>query len=358
MGKVVSPNLSISFLKKKDAASYTGLFREVFKKSIEESYFYWKYFEENGVDHQSLVTGAWTEDGRLVGVRSYLATIVRAHGTDYRVVQSCDTMVHPDFRRQGLATRMAQAALPELEKQDIDFIFNFPNRMSWPGYEKMGWEKISDVYVMVHLINMSGILQTKSRLPDPLKTLVSRFLSIPAAVVQSVTFGKKTHTAEQTSGFTGDDLERINRTLEKKVHQRRSKKWFEWRYVRKPDKDYRFIVCRDKKGTAAGYAVIGVNKVEQLVIAEIHELITLPDNEEKKLVIAIVEWAKSQHFDMVRTWVATKQKENLFRKLLFHRRDTELKFVQRSIHREPDRHPEAVKDPSNWYLMMGDSDAH
>lgn len=52
-----SNSVSISFLDKKDAVSYVRLFKEVFNKNIDEAYFQWKYIEENGVDHQSLVMG-------------------------------------------------------------------------------------------------------------------------------------------------------------------------------------------------------------------------------------------------------------------------------------------------------------
>jgi hypothetical protein len=72
-------------------------------------------------------------------------------GATRRAVRAVDTATHPDWQGRGIFTRLTMGALPDLEHQGVDMVFNTPNDKSRPGYLKMGWQQIGRVPVAVRL---------------------------------------------------------------------------------------------------------------------------------------------------------------------------------------------------------------
>lgn len=60
--------------------------------------------------------------------------------TFIRACQSADTMTDPDYRGEGLFTKLARMTYLEAQKQGIQLIFGFPNENSYPGFIKLGWQ--------------------------------------------------------------------------------------------------------------------------------------------------------------------------------------------------------------------------
>ena len=64
-------------------------------------------------------------------------------------MRAVDTATHPEYQGRGIFTRLTHAALDELEREGVAFVFNTPNDQSRPGYLKMGWDVVGRLPVLV-----------------------------------------------------------------------------------------------------------------------------------------------------------------------------------------------------------------
>ena len=115
-----------------------------------EAFFAWKHDENAFGPSPSWVAEA--PDGSLAGLRVFLRWRFRdASGRTLQAVRAVDTATHPDWQGRGIFTKLTLGALPDLEADGVDLVFNTPNDKSRPGYLKMGWSEVGKVPVGVRL---------------------------------------------------------------------------------------------------------------------------------------------------------------------------------------------------------------
>ena len=124
-----------------DVEAFLDLHGRIFDPDHDRDWFAWKYADNPYVDHLPILVAR--NDGDLVGARPFFALDVLVDGQRHLALQPGDTMVHPDHRRQGLFTRMTEAAIERYTEGEPSFFFNFPNSQSGPGYLKLGWEQVA-----------------------------------------------------------------------------------------------------------------------------------------------------------------------------------------------------------------------
>ncbi len=122
-----------------DRDAFLELFGEVFDATPDSEWFAWKYEENPYVDHVPVIVAEAGEE--LVGARSFFALEMEVGSRRETVLQPCDTMVLEDHRRQGLFTRMTEAAI-ERYRGSVPFFFNFPNEQSLPANRELGWRVV------------------------------------------------------------------------------------------------------------------------------------------------------------------------------------------------------------------------
>lgn len=103
------------------------------------SFFRWKHMQ-----NPFGASFAWVAevDGQVAGFRTLLRWRFERDGALLEAVRAVDTATHPAHRGAGIFRRLTEHAVAELERADIDFIFNTPNDQSRPGYLKMGWQVV------------------------------------------------------------------------------------------------------------------------------------------------------------------------------------------------------------------------
>jgi GNAT superfamily N-acetyltransferase len=104
-----------------------------------ESLFRWKHLD-NAFGRSPMWVAC--DGDRIVGLRTLMRWEFERADTIFRCVRAVDTATHPDYQGRGIFSRLTLAALPVLEAEGIDFVFNTPNDQSRPGYLKMGWQTI------------------------------------------------------------------------------------------------------------------------------------------------------------------------------------------------------------------------
>ncbi|MFC2046723.1 GNAT family N-acetyltransferase [Chloroflexota bacterium] len=83
-------------------------------------------------------------DGKeLIAHRSAIPMVISIKGIAVSAALIANTITHPDYRRKGISSYLAEAVYEEARRRGIKFIYNFPNPNSYPLYLKIaGWESL------------------------------------------------------------------------------------------------------------------------------------------------------------------------------------------------------------------------
>jgi hypothetical protein len=122
----------------------------------DETFFSWKHDDNPFGESPSWI--AETSDGVLIGLRVFLRWGFRdERGKLVSAVRAVDTATHPDWRGQGIFSRLTLGALPDLAADGVDVVFNTPNDKSMPGYLKMGWSEVGKVPIVARLGSIASL---------------------------------------------------------------------------------------------------------------------------------------------------------------------------------------------------------
>ncbi|MFP4475774.1 MAG: GNAT family N-acetyltransferase [Desulfatibacillaceae bacterium] len=109
----------------------------------------WWYLDNPGGHGEIWVAES---DGQVVGHYAAIPTRMWVDGKPDLYAYSCDTMVHPSHRRQGVFTGLAKKCYARLEEdRGIKWIWGFPNEKSMPGFTReLGWHNMGrfDSWIM------------------------------------------------------------------------------------------------------------------------------------------------------------------------------------------------------------------
>lgn len=141
-----------------DTEPYLELYRDVFGTRPTDDWFRWKYQENPYVDHVPIYVAE--ANGVLVGARSFFALPLRTGSGSVLALQPCDTMVQEAHRRQGLFTRMTEAAIDRYRDGEPELFFNFPNSRTRAGNRKLGWKVVTEKELFYRLQNPAAIAKS------------------------------------------------------------------------------------------------------------------------------------------------------------------------------------------------------
>lgn len=267
-------------------------------------WFNWKYNENPYIDHIPILTVEETQTGQCVGFRPHLALKLRKGSWRGVGLQPCDTIVHPDHRRQGIFTKMTQAAISKYEDEDTGFFFNFPNEQSRPGYLKLGWEVV-------------GEMQTETRVRSPSawgKASSNRFLKLAGTVVNPLMrgflnlvdfqflFSNTNSTVRQYENPPAQLLASMSKAgTTDKFHLHRTEEFYEWRYSR-PDIKYSCYISHRDGESKAGLITADINSgsmpTTAIVEAVEHQDGSCEDQDWFGLLRAVIENSDSKAIQM------------------------------------------------------------
>lgn len=84
-------------------------------------------------------------DGELVAAQPFFGLELSVGGQRHLALQPCDTLVHPDHRGRGLRSQLNDAAVRTYRGDTARFVFDFVDEPAGAGYQRLGWERVSDV---------------------------------------------------------------------------------------------------------------------------------------------------------------------------------------------------------------------
>jgi len=112
---------------------------------MSSAYWSWKHIDNPLWAQSEPELALCFENGRLVGANGFMPVVLRYNRQDIRAMQSCDTMVHPDYRGRHIFSRMLICAEHRLCDLGYVVLYGFPNDNSLPGFLHQGWQVVESV---------------------------------------------------------------------------------------------------------------------------------------------------------------------------------------------------------------------
>lgn len=135
----------------KDIPSIVSLLKLSLGESLmpkSEMFWRWKHIENPFGPSPVLL--AW-EGEQLIGVRAFMRWEWSVGDKVYKSVRAVDTATHPQYHGRGIFKNLTMKLVDQCRIDGVDFIFNTPNKISKPGYLKMGWESNGKLPVKMKL---------------------------------------------------------------------------------------------------------------------------------------------------------------------------------------------------------------
>jgi GNAT superfamily N-acetyltransferase len=223
------------------------LFSDAFRrhrsaKSIE--FLRWQYFENPGA--RTYASFALEESsGRLVAVYGVCPIPVRIGGSVTLGGLSVNALTDPDYRGQGLFVKVASSVDERCRREGLAFVCGFANDNSVHGLRTyMHWYPLDLAPEMVRPLSLKYFVR---RAPG----LRSFIRQEPDAVTRPLRFEAEDEDARgirALSGF-GPETDELwcDFCSDIKVAIERDHDFMDWRFRRKPDRDYSIMVQGDKE---------------------------------------------------------------------------------------------------------------
>ena len=340
------------------------LFELVFGKELSAEQWNWQY-RDNHTD-MIMITLAEGEGGELAGHYALRPVRMKVGDKTCLGTLSLDTMVHPDYRKQGMFIKLATRMYEVAAEQGIPLTYGFPNRNSYHGlFNRLDWVDLCGrIPLFAKILNVRNVLS--NRLSNRLLLSVAASLG-KAALSLFYAFQRGALPAdcrlEEVTRF--DD--RINDLWEKtstsySILAVRDKEYLNWRYVENPTEEYAlFVVERDHE--VVGYTVLKCEERFGLQVGFIVDVLTIPNEPGigNGLISEAVEYFRKEHMDMVgclmleHTPYAKSLRKNRFVIVPQKLFPQELYL---GVRRHTEEYSEQfITNPENWFITWGDHDA-
>jgi GNAT superfamily N-acetyltransferase len=230
-----------------DLPKLRDLFEASFGQRRDGAYDEWRFLGTPDGPAPTMVA----EDGdRFAGSYTVSPTTLDIGGERVRGAQSMDTMTHPDYRGQGLFTRLALACFDRLREEGYEVLYGFPNESSYPGFiRRLQWEHVTDVpYWSRPITPLEGR-------PAPLPAL-SR---LATGIVWRVPPPALEVRFEKPADMVLDSLVAAHIGSKDVCRIARDARWYAWRYAPPARRVYEWLTAFEA-GQPAGFAVIGCDQ--------------------------------------------------------------------------------------------------
>lgn len=345
-----------------DERDITRLYHLVFGQQMDLEHWRWRY-KENPVGVLT-INLAEAEEG-LVGHYAVGPINMKVGDRLCTAALSLDTMVHPDYRHQGMFVELAKHLYDRVACPGIPLIYGFPNKSSHHGFvARLGWVDLCNrVPIFLKVLDLKAILCAKIG-DNPFLPLLA-YIGRTGLSVLSPTRPSELPlgcTIRQVASFDErlDQLwEHASSTLNIAVV--RDQRYLNWRYVEKPDDAYTIFTV-ETADQLVGYAVLKCVDKFGLRMGFVVDLLSLPDRPDicRSLVSRAMQYFRDSQADIVCS--LTLRHGPLFQALNasgFLALPTRLhpQEMYLGVRRNAQEYSaEFITDPNNWHITWGDHD--
>jgi GNAT superfamily N-acetyltransferase len=235
-----------------------NLFSKAFRREMPEELWRWKYLQNPSfpVDREVVVA---LDRAEIVGARPFMLAKMWLGNKEVDVAQHCDTMVHPDYQRQGIFNKMGKFALRHLEDKGFAFSYGFPGPLSRRGFKSQGYQPLATKEIMFKLINPRKLFDSQVN-----NKLLNKSLSF---LYRGYAKFKKKKPPKKPNLFQLELYEKVDEEMKEVFSLRnkpridlvRNKDYLQWRFDNHPKHHYTHVLLKSDD-RLNGYAVLSVQK--------------------------------------------------------------------------------------------------
>lgn len=134
-------DFKLELITEENFPSYLILFEKCFGENLVDSSYFTSKFETEFTGLRAMgYLAIDTSNGEVVGGFSFYPVLTNFQGEEKLIGQAGDLAVVKEYRGKGLFRLLHEAAIELCIKNEISFVFAYPNTASFPGFTKFGWE--------------------------------------------------------------------------------------------------------------------------------------------------------------------------------------------------------------------------
>jgi glycosyltransferase involved in cell wall biosynthesis len=312
----------------------------------------WQYLENP--DGPAIIILAEAHQ-KIVGHRAIIPVRMKIGNETCMGSYGLDAMTHPDYQRQGIYVSIGKLIYESLIKNGIGIVYGTPNNNAYPiAIKYLQWFDICNVPVMVKIIDWGIILKKHLGIP--------RFMGKPLGKAFEFIFKKTRHfkspdiEVQQITAFDERmDKFWLKASTIKQTMVVRDMIYLNWRYVYKPDKNYKIYIA-SRMNEIVGYMVVSLDKKVDLS-GIIVDLLLLPGEEPASglLIGEALKYFKKEKATFVKCLMLRQAPYfKILKKMGFMVFKSAIRLCARI--NDPNISKEQNKNPSNWYYTYGDGD--
>ena len=290
-----------STVRESTPADKEGIFelREaVYNESFEPEEWHWKFERHSGVPAKIYVAEAGE---KIVGLRAFVVERLKILDKVWLTGLGVDIMVHPDFRRYGIASQVANEAAVQMERAGMPVLVGFPNEAAFKVYSRRrsNWRHVCSIPLLVKPLNFDGILRKYIRNP-----LIRTLIKLPAWISWKILFHGRLRLPEGFTVRRAADFDERFDTLWRELREQygilleRDKAFLHWRFTEKPGAEYVvFVAEQDDK--LLGYIVLREDRMFGLKVGFILDILAVNQNATDALLSQSIQYHQQQGADAI-----------------------------------------------------------
>ncbi len=310
-----------------DEYQILALYKEFNDREMTLEHWKWKFVES---PFGRGIIKLMFDGDKLIGHRGAIPMAVSVQGRVTLSAIIVNTLTHPDYRRLGISTYLADAIYEEARKQGVKFIYNFPNPDSYPLYSKLGgWE----------------MLDQRSAWQKQLQIRTAPTMSHSSAIKQIKGFD---HRVNLLWDRVKDDYV---------VVVPRTEKFLNWRFTEHPTIEYSKFISENSGDEILGYMVLKIYARGNELKGHIIDMLCVNERDiAKSLLNYSCDFFIEKKITALSCWMPPSCfYTSILREEGFTSDIMETHFGLRILDKQ-DNILQKVRHIRNWHLTMGDSD--
>ncbi len=323
-------------------------------------HFEWKYFD---CPWGSVSVSAKMK-GKIIGQLGYIIRPYILKGEQILLCLSADAIVNKDLRKMGIYSGLHTMARNEALEKKVKYNIAFPNENTYRAGHKAGYSNMGWIPVYLKVINMKNVLKAIGKpglRPFAGFAKKAMFRSKNPKVSGSI----KTKKVKELPAEVDELWRSVLNDPARKFQNigLRTKKFLDWRFVKCPDRDYKFIIATDEKGKLKGYTILVEASVEGLKEGVIVDIFHKPQDQDTctALVSHATEIFTRSDLDIIGflwsdtpTCIPECLKSFGFKRFVKRFNPRPWAVFLRDARLKPI--PQSLVDPKKWFISWADCD--
>jgi len=317
-----------------------------------QSYFDWQY--RNNPYGKAIISIAYDDSNDLiVGTSTLTPEKLIVDGEELLSSHSCNVQVHPNYRKQGIFSKLL-LSMPEFAlANNIHSFYGTPNNNSFKSLINEGSIEIAHLPLLVRPIRFSRYFCF------PIKQILKLF---------DILWKKKklfSYNMEQLDSDFDDSFEILAKKTSNRVSvmHNRTKEFLNWRYKNHPTRKYQIFTLKENN-ELLGYVITKIHYLDKKRIGVILDYMVDADFEDKTQLKSLIDKAISYFWDNEVSVAIATSRNGLLENDLLHRsgflkvpsflKPEPLHFTIQ-IFDDNKKHVKLTKF-DNWFFVFGDYD--